>query len=91
MRIQAVCEHGIVRLPDSLGRRLRRVEVVVEIPDAAIDDGSSVLNEVKLARSGSVGRDLDAILGKYREHNQSVSPEEDKQRWHEHLFRKHVK
>lgn len=99
MIIEAICENGMVQMPQGLRYRHKAFKVKVELPDQEV---MVEQNESEVTETGSglsahdnsgIRARIDAILGSDKERltvGNSVTPQECKDLWHEHLEDKYL-
>ncbi len=83
MRVTAFYDHGTLRLPRQLKLRRESFQVVIELPDEALEISSTE------AVDNTIADELNAILGKYRQGHTPQTVADDKAAWHQHLAEKH--
>lgn len=98
MQVEAIYDHGRIRLPEHIQLRHQRFTLRLDIPDheiAQTDEARTTLIEPKAERTfatatpSAVRARIDAILGPYKA---QLNPTrvDAKALWHEHLEEKYL-
>lgn len=96
MQVHAIYENGRLTFEHPIRLKNQRIELDVNIPDNYILDDERVEQTATTPKSYSMrsqsetGRRLDAIVGPLRGKFGSMSPQEVKDIWHQHLEEKYL-
>lgn len=90
MIIEAICDHGVVRIPSELKFQHEKFTVKVELPEAELISNAT---QPEATRKLGIRQQIDAILGPYKDQLKSGNPLtalDYKNIWHEHLEEKYL-
>ncbi len=100
MQVHAIYENGRLTFEHPIRLKNQRIELDVNIPDNYILDDERVEQTATTPKSNCIqysmrsqsetGRRLDAIVGPLRGKFGSMSPQEVKDIWHQHLEEKYL-
>ena len=100
MQVHAIYEDGRLTFEHPIRLKTQRIELDVNIPDNYILDDEQVEQtaatqnatcfQFSLRSQSEAGRRLDAIVGPLRGKFGSMSPQEVKDIWHQHLEEKYL-
>lgn len=90
MRVEATYENGKLELPSNIKLRSARVRLIVTIPDAEIEQDTEVPPQAADPRCSTMREEVDAILGPLRGKLGSMTKQQIRDAWVEHLEEKHV-
>ena len=83
MQVEAVYENGVIKTKHPLQLKQKVVEVVLIVPDEAIEKPQKEISPLR--------KEINDIMGRFAQKRPYVSPEEDKAAWHEHLEEKYLR
>lgn len=90
MIIEAICDHGVVRIPAEIKFHHDKFTVKVELPETEI---ISTASQLEAGNETDIRQQIDSILGSYNDllkSSQPLTAQDYKNIWHEHLDEKYV-
>lgn len=90
MIIEAICEHGVVRIPAGIKFQHDKFTVKIELPETEIISSAS---PSEAGNNTDIRQQIDSIIGSYKDLLKSSHPltaQDYKNIWHEHLDEKYV-